>query len=167
MNMKRLRELFHRKQINSDINTSEISRFDIFKSLAHLEAAIIERSVYRRRFKPDERIVSEGDAAVGLYLVNSGEAKVYKTIKNEQIELATLEAGSFFGELTLLKERKRSATVIAVDNTEVLCLFRPDFLDILKQHPSICVKFLPRFCETVLERINHMYEQIYKLQHGL
>lgn len=165
MNLSWLRKLFHRKQTHSNKNTSEISRFEIFKSLAPLELEVIERSVYRRRFKPGERIVNEGDASVCLYLVNSGEVKVYKTIKNEQIELATMAAGSFFGELALLKERKRSATVIAVENTEVLCLFRPDFLDIIKQHPSICAKFLPRFCKTILERINRMHEQIHKLQY--
>lgn len=166
MNLNRLRKLFHRKQNQNNKNTGEISRFEIFKSLAPLELEIIERSVYRRRFKPGERIVNEGDASVCLYLLNSGEVKVYKTIKNEQIELATLSAGSFFGELALLKERNRSASVIAVENTEVLCLFRPDFLDILKHHPSICAKFLPRFCKTILERINRMHEQIHKLQHG-
>ena len=119
-------------------NAGEITRFQIFESLSQLEASIIERSIYRRRFKPGERIVNEGDAAVGLYLVKSGEVKVYKTVKNKLIELATLPEGSFFGELTLLKERKRSATVIAIEYTEVLCLFRPDFLDILDQHPAIC-----------------------------
>ena len=166
MNLGWLRRLFHLEQIHSNKNTSEISRFEIFESLAPLELEIIERSIYRRKFKPGERIVNEGDAAVGLYLVNSGEVKVYKTVKNEQIELATLSAGSFFGELTLLKERKRSATVTAVDNTEVLCLFRPDFLNILRQHPSICAKFLPRFCKTILGRINHVHGQIHKLHYG-
>ena len=149
---------------NYNKNTSEITRFKIFESLTPLEAGIIERAVYRRSFKPGERIVSEGDAAVGLYLLNSGEAKVYKTIKNKQIELATLSDGSFFGELTLLKERERSATIIAVEHTEVLCLFRPDFLDILENHPPICKKFIPQFCETLLERINNMHEAIRKLR---
>ncbi|MCH7782365.1 cyclic nucleotide-binding domain-containing protein [candidate division KSB1 bacterium] len=144
-------------------HSSEITRFEIFQSLTPLEAAIIERILYRRTFNPGERIVNEGDAAVCLYLLKSGEVKVLKEVKNRQIELASMREGSFFGELTLLKERKRSATVIATDKTEVLCLFRPDFLNLLENHPSICAKFISGFCETILDRINNMYDVIHKL----
>lgn len=163
MSLNKIKSLFLWNTSQNGSNPPEITRFEIFESLTPLEASIVERIAYRRSFKPGERIVNEGDAAVGLYLLQSGEVKIFKTIKNRQIELATMQEGSFFGELTLLKERKRSATIIATEPTEVLCLFRPDFLDILKNNPSICAKFLPRFCTTILNRINNMYDEIQKV----
>ncbi len=149
-----------RDVINGKNNQGDIIRFRIFNSLSPLEASIVERRAYRRSFGPGDMIVKEGDAAIGLYLLKSGEAKVYTVVKSRQIVLAHLVSGSFFGELTLLKERQRSATVIAVEKTEVLCLFRPDFLNILKHYPSICGKFLPVFSETILERIYEKYKEI-------
>ncbi|MFC1555095.1 cyclic nucleotide-binding domain-containing protein, partial [candidate division KSB1 bacterium] len=148
-------------------NGSELTRFPIFSALNPLEAMIIDRSIYRRKYKKGEVIVKERDASVGLYLINSGEVKVYKEIKGIQIELATLQEGSFFGELTLLEERPRSATIQASDRTEVLCLFRPDFLEILKHHPIICSKFLPNFCSTIIDRTKFMYKSIDKLNPGM
>ena len=141
-----------------------IIRFNLFRSLTPLEAGIIERSVYKRKFKAGERIVQEGDAAVGIYLINTGEVKIYKSIKNRQIEIAVLTAGSFFGELTLLRESPRTATVTAAEPTELLCLFRPEFLEILHHYPAICAKFLPNFSQVIIERINNMHAELQKLR---
>ena len=163
MNWNKLKFLIPWTSEEDISNSSEITRFEIFKSLTPFEAAIIERILYRRTFDPGERIVNEGDAAVCLYLLKKGEVKVFKEVKNRQIELVSMQEGSFFGELTLLKERKRSATVIATDKTEVLCLFRPDFLKLLENHPAICAKFISGFSETILDRINNMHNAIHKL----
>jgi len=141
-----------------------ISKFDIFRNLSVLETKIIERNVYKRVFKSGELIVNENDAAVGIYLIESGEVKVYKTFKNKRIELATLSAGSFFGELTLLMERKRTATVIATEPTVLLCLFRPEFLELLRQYPTLCSKFLPRFSEIIIDRIYNMYAELQSIR---
>ncbi len=158
--------ILHRKKKNqTETNhSSDILRFEIFKSLSPLEASIIERNVYRRRFRAGEIIVNEGDAATGLYLVHSGEIKVSKTVKGRQIELVKMSGGSFFGELTLLKARQRTASVVAIEHSEVLCLFRPDFLNILNNYPAICTKFLPNSSNTILNRICHMYEEIRKIK---
>ncbi len=157
--------LHSKKKNQTETNQpNDILHFEIFKSLSPLGASIIERNVYRRRFRAGELIVNKGDAAIGLYLVHSGEVKVYNTVKGRQIELAKMSGGSFFGELTLLKARQRTASVIATEHTEVFSLFRPDFLDILNNYPAICTKFLPNFSENILNRICHMYEEIRKIQ---
>jgi len=145
-------------------DSDSITKFEIFKSLSELETGIIRRSVYRRSYKAGEPIVREGDAAAGLYLIEKGEVKVYKSLKNRQVELSVLSAGSFFGELTMLSERPRTATVIAVEPTDLLCLFRPEFLEILRHYPAICAKILPGFSRILIDRIDNMHGEISKLK---
>jgi len=140
-----------------------IDQFDIFNTLTPLETAIITRSAYTRTFKPGECIVREGDIGVGIYLIASGEVKVLKSMKGRQVEIAALSAGSFFGELTLLKEKPRTATVVAIEPTELYCLFRPEFLALLHQNPSICGKFLPAFLTAIMDRIREMYGELRKI----
>lgn len=142
----------------------KISQFEFFKNLTPLEAGIIERAIYTRTFKTGERIVNEGDAGVVLYLIASGEVKVLKTLKNRQVELAVFSEGSFFGELTLLLEQPRSASVVASEPTTLYCLFRQDFMDILSHYPSLCQKFLPDFSRIIMDRIQDMHEELRNLE---
>ena len=53
-----------------------------------------------------------------------------------------LNAGDFFGEMSLLDGESRSANVIALEDTEVLSLFRDDFLDVLHDYPKIAIQLL-------------------------
>ncbi len=138
----------------------EITDFQIFDNLYPHESAIIERHLYRRRYKPGERIVKEGDAAVVLYFLSTGSANVVKSAGSKQVELAVLKPGAFFGEISLIEDQKRSATVIAVESSEVLCLFQPDFISILHKHPSIFSKFLEKFSAIMLERIKKMDNEV-------
>ncbi len=146
------------------IEPDSITRFSIFNSLTSLEAGVISRSAYRRLYKSGERVVNESDAAVGIYLIESGSVRIYKSVRNEFIELATLSSGAFFGELTLLQERPRTATVISAEPTSLLCLFRPEFLEILNNYPAICSKFLPSFSSVLIERVRNMYSELEKLR---
>ncbi|MCP4724572.1 MAG: cyclic nucleotide-binding domain-containing protein [bacterium] len=166
MDTEKLKSLFQFKDSSKLNGNSEINNFLIFDNLNAHEAAIIERHLYRRLYKAGERIVKEGDAAVVLYFLSSGSAKVVKSAGNKQIELAALKPGAFFGEISLIEEQQRSATVIAVESSEVLCLFQPDFTSILKKHPSIFTKFLEKFTPILLNRINNMNKEIQKLRNN-
>lgn len=141
--------------------------FEIFRNLSYLEAGIISRSVYRRTFSAGQIIVREGDAAAGIYLIESGSVKIYKEVKHKQVELTTLDTGSFFGELTMLNDRHRTATVVSTVRTELLCLFRPEFLEILHNYPAICTKILPAFSSVLVDRLERMYVEIEKLRNKL
>ena len=63
--------------------------------------------------------------------------------------IATLGSGDYFGELALIRERPRTATVVAKDPTTCLALTRWDFKGIVVSHPSIAIRLL----ETVANRL--------------
>jgi alkyl hydroperoxide reductase subunit AhpC len=81
-----------------------------------------------------ETIVAEGDSADRFYVIASGEVRVSRrSPEGEEIELATLGPGQFFGEVGILAETRRTATVQALDDVELLALSWEEFQAALEQ----------------------------------
>ena len=93
----------------------------------------------QRRFRRDETIFHQGDPGDALYVVASGRVKVLLPAPDtgEAAILATLGPGQFFGELAMLDGEPHSASVIALEPTEVLMLGRSDFERLFDTQPSI------------------------------
>jgi CRP/FNR family transcriptional regulator len=114
---------------------SELSRRD----LKRLASATITRA-----YKKGEVIVKQDEGAVAFYLITKGRVNVVRGAAGEsQTALASLGPGEFFGEMALLDSYPRSASVVAVDDTECLVLSRWDFLAELRSNPFIAVQMLP------------------------
>ncbi|MCC6213309.1 MAG: protein kinase [Polyangiaceae bacterium] len=73
-------------------------------------------------FSPGAVIVKEGDHGDAAYMIVSGKCRAYRTLGDGQEPLATMEAGDVFGEMALLLDEPRAATVEAVDRVTVLVL---------------------------------------------
>jgi serine/threonine-protein kinase len=76
----------------------------------------------RRNAKPGERIVREGDRGDSAYMIVSGQCRAYRTIGGEHETLTTMGPGDVFGEMALLLDEPRAASVEAVDNVTLLVL---------------------------------------------
>jgi len=71
-------------------------------------------------YKTGETIFKEGDIGEKMYIIKSGRVEVVKKIHDEEVVLATLEQNSFFGEMALFGDKRRTATVRAVEDTELI-----------------------------------------------
>lgn len=91
-----------------------------------------------RRFARGEVVFHEGDPGDTLHLIAKGRVAVRTTTGlGDTATLAVLGAGDFFGELALLGERPRTASIVALEKTETLALHRDDFERIASEHPSV------------------------------
>jgi len=93
-----------------------------------------------RSFSDGQVIVSEGDHGDTFYLIRSGSVKVLtKDIKQggAQVDLGCMEEGGFFGEVALLTDKPRTASVIAEGSAELMELTRADFESIVSTYPSV------------------------------
>jgi CRP-like cAMP-binding protein len=104
----------------------------------------------RRTYGADEEIVREGSTGTALYILLSGEARV----EQDGREIGRLAAGDFFGELALIEEHPRSATVVAATDTDCLLFPAWEFTALLEEHPEVAVPIL-----RVLIRRLHRSEQ--------
>jgi CRP-like cAMP-binding protein len=91
-----------------------------------------------RRFARGEVVFHEGDPGDTLHLIAKGRVAIrVATALGDTATLAVLGAGDFFGELALLQERSRTASVVALEKTETLALHRDDFDQMASENPSV------------------------------
>ena len=94
-----------------------------------------------------QQLMAEGDAALEAFLLVEGHA----TVTREGKELARFGPGDFFGEMALLGNRPRSATVVADDDVTVRAFHTAEFRQMMNDVPSIAVKILRTTAERLLD----------------
>ncbi|MFC1567968.1 cyclic nucleotide-binding domain-containing protein [Pseudomonadota bacterium] len=93
-----------------------------------------------KSFAGGEKVVEEGEAGNTFYLIRSGHVAVSTRgmgAQGESIALGRMGEGAFFGEVSLLTDKPRTATVTADGDVELMELTRDDFNDIVASHPSV------------------------------
>ncbi len=88
-------------------------------------------------------LVAEDEPGDAMFLIADGRARVALFGENgRELTLSVLSRGDFFGEMSLLDGRPRSANVVAIDDTTLLVLSRDAFLAHLKDHPTTAMNLL-------------------------
>lgn len=110
---------------------------DIFASLPDELLARMAVRVQLRQFDKDARIFRAGDPGTTLFVIASGRVSIQtESATGKLVTLAELGPGDAFGDLALLDGKPRSATAIAIEDTECLTLSRQDFLDLVEADAS-------------------------------
>jgi len=115
----------------------------LFQGLRPRELERLEQIARRRRYDAGETIVRQGETGIAFFVVTRGRVGVAQRGPDGQERgLRIIGPGGSFGEMALLQERPRSASVIALEPTECLALARLDFLDLLRRSPEIAIQLL-------------------------
>jgi CRP-like cAMP-binding protein len=113
--------------VNESLGIKMLQRVKILEALTELQLQAVARCLVSKPFVEGEVIIKQGDVGDCFYLIADGEVSV----QVNHIQVATLEGGSFFGEMSLLSNERRSATVSAIKETTCLVLSRADFNELL------------------------------------
>ncbi len=146
------------------IDVSEmLARSPLFGELARDELSALGAAAQRLDFARDQVIFSMNETPDGLYVVARGRVKVcVPTAAGKELILATLGPGDVFGEMALLDDAPRSASVVAQLPTTAYRLRRSDFSRLLGEHPSIARKLLMELSQR-LRRANAHVESLVSL----
>lgn len=110
----------------------------------------LENKLKKVKFKKRSVIITEGDETNSLYFIFSGKVRVFCTDENSKdVTLAIQEAGSFFGELALLSDVPRSATVEALEPTLCGVVSKADFIEWFRLHPDVALDLLLDLTNTI------------------
>ena len=120
-----------------------LKRVSMFEDLDQKSLEAIANAAVEQRYEPGQDIVRQGDTGVGAFIIRSGKVDVIQDRGGKETKLSTLGAGEVFGEMALLDEFPRSATVRAVEPTTALGIQRWHFRGILESHPQIALALLP------------------------
>jgi 3-phenylpropionate/trans-cinnamate dioxygenase ferredoxin subunit len=129
---------------------------------ADLDSAAIERLeafAFRKSFSAGEVIVEEDRTGNGLYVVLSGSVEVIKGLGGPRPQsVAVLREGEPFGEMALLGDWKRSASVRAMEDVECLGMDRWAFLAHLKSEPNLAIRMLQMLANRLGETNKRLVE---------
>lgn len=113
------------------------------------------------KFAKGEVIITEGEHTQSLYIVLSGEVKVLTRYgENKNVDLVILEPGYYFGEMSLVTNDPRAATVTALHNTTCAVISKPDFKNWLTAHPDIEINLL----NVLAEKVEYMTEKTHQME---
>ena len=128
----------------SSENTIELlQRVPLFEALAAEDLAQVAEVAVPRRFRSGEIVFREGDSSDTCYVIRSGHARAVREHSDgRSITIAHFGPGDIFGELAMLDDERRSATIETLEPTEVVGILGPDMRRLLREHPEIAVKLI-------------------------
>jgi CRP-like cAMP-binding protein len=125
------------------MQTTLFRKFPLFADLDERELTAIAAVAKPRRYAKDEVIFYADESGDVFCLIREGQVKVTMiSPEGKEIILSLLGPGDFFGEMALLDDEPRSATVVATEPLELMTIWRKDFLQILSENFDITKKVL-------------------------
>ena len=108
-----------------------------------------------KTFRKGDVIIEEGLYGTTAYVIKSGKVEVSELVKNKKIVLAILEEGQIFGEMGLVEDQPRSATVTASEDVQLAVLSRDSFNDLFEKNPKLLLPIIKALFER-LRTVNRM-----------
>lgn len=109
-----------------------------------------------QRFKRGATIIHEGTTGSYAYLIVSGSVEVSKQVGDDKLVLSRLVKGNIFGEMSLVDDKPRSATIVALEDTEVRVITRDRFETMLEQNPRNIIPLLKQ----VFQRVRYLNQMV-------
>jgi len=138
---------------------NEVNQTTFFKPLSSSELSIVTKYLQLRHFRKGERIFFEGDNGSALFVVLRGNVQISKIGSQKKTVFAELGQGNFFGELALVHEVPRTASALATEDTLLVCLFRHDFENIVKNYPVLGSKMQGIINKILAQRLSALIER--------
>jgi len=151
-----------------DENLARLSNIVLFKDFKDNIEVLkkIEGLFTEMKVKKGEVIIKEGDEGDELYIIKSGAVRILKnTLQNEAYTVVNLNAGQnvFFGEIGLLLNDKRSATVTAEVDSTFMVTNRKKFLDFGEKEPYIALLITRQVAQMLSKRLTKSNQEVVTL----
>lgn len=141
--------------VDVKLTVNMLQRIPLFAGLNRRQLESLARRFVERKFDAGETIVTQGRGGEGFFVVISGRAEAIREhADGEKTVLNPLEPGDFFGEMALLSEGIRTASVVATEPTTCLVLARWDFLGVLREDAEMAVVILQELAERFVRVLN-------------
>ena len=117
------------------VSTAVLKAVPLFSSFPDEQLRMLSLVVTRRSAARSSTVMTAGDPTDSLYIVLSGRLKVMMSdADGKEVILSILGPGEFFGEMGLIDDSPRSASVVAIESCELLCIAKRDFKKCLAEN---------------------------------
>jgi CRP-like cAMP-binding protein len=131
---------------------------ELFQGVDAPELWLIARQMTEQVYDADTVVFCEGDPGDRLFVLLTGTMRVYVEREGNTIPYANIQAGEAFGEMALLEDAPRSATVRAEVPSRCLTLSKQDFLLLIQRDPRVALVIMKSLSHR-LRRISALLEQ--------
>jgi len=158
------------------IDAAFLKKIYLFQDLEEGEILEVLDHTSVREFSAQEIIIQEGEPGDSLFIMQAGEVEITKqltlvldedTPKERVMIRLKAENGVYFGEMALLENETRSATVTASSDCSLLELHQKDFLGLIEQNPAMGVKLLLRLAQILSRHLRKTNQDVVKLTTAL
>jgi CRP-like cAMP-binding protein len=135
-----------------------LKEIKLLQPFSEQELGILLQNSTTLSFESHSNIVIEGEFSWGLYLILEGVVGVFKSNKltGELYDVGQLRVGNFFGEMSLIDENPRSATVKALTEVRVFLISKELFGQFLEQSASLKIRFYESCVRTLVQRLREL-----------
>jgi len=102
---------------------------------------------YEAQFPKGHVLFREGDAGKEMYVIVSGKVTISKRVRDQEKILVTLPPGEFFGEMSILNNKPRSASATVAENCKLVVIDPKTFEDMIKKNTEIAVRMIKKLAE--------------------
>jgi CRP-like cAMP-binding protein len=141
-------------EVNLKLDT--LKKIPLFRFLTYQELVKVLNITYLETFEAGVQIIKEGDSGEELYIVLAGRVAVSRGGQ----EIVELHPGVHFGEMALVDQSPRSATITARDATRLLVVQRRSFYTLIRKEPVLAVKLLWSFVHVLSRRLRETNEAL-------
>ncbi len=137
-----------------------LSKVPLFSELTDSELAFVAQRAIPRRYSAGEIVFGEGEPCSGLYIVESGHIRIFKTSAGGREQVLSVDGpGSSVAELPVFDGGNYPASVAAIDDVVLLFLSKQDFHSLCLAHPQVALKVL-RVVGARLRRLVGIIEEL-------
>jgi CRP-like cAMP-binding protein len=123
----------------------------LFEGLDRKHLSRLAKTVHERSYTAGDVIVRQGEGGIGMFIVSSGRVEIVQDRQGQEHRLRTMGEGETFGELALLTDHPRTATVRAVEPTTCLILTSWNFRSALDESPEISQHLVGRLAQWLVQ----------------
>lgn len=114
----------------------------------------------RRSFKARETLIRENEIGETAYIIQKGRVEISKDLDGRRVRLATVGPGDTVGEMSMIDDSPRSATAVALEDTEADEIHHEDFYEAMRTDPDVVVTLL----KPIFERLREANATILRLR---
>src|SRR4030043_2131244 len=120
----------------------------------------ISKIIKKHSLKKDEQLFKEKDETRGLWLIHSGKIEISRvTADGWRQTLAVLTPGPFFGELSIIENRRHVASAVAIEETELLLLPKEDFERLFEEDLALAFNIIKRIAIVMSKNLRRMNDK--------
>ncbi|WP_210485568.1 Crp/Fnr family transcriptional regulator [Microvirga antarctica] len=136
-----------------EAEVQSLRQVPMFKDIDPARLKLLAFTSERVQFADRQRFFSQGDTSDSAYVILDGRADVLLTTPTGEIKVAELESNALVGEMGILSDTPRSATIVASEPTTALRIDRRVFLELLAQFPQMALAVMRELAKR-LEQTN-------------